>query len=83
MSFEHLERAGFTVGGFIDYELTSYANGTLILQDKRAQIEGFAGGGFRGHVLLLDNESVLKTAVPDPLKEALRQLIGKVPFRDS
>lgn len=61
-------------------EFTSFSHGAegLVASECSEEIQGLAGGGFRGEVIVLP-DSVLKTGITTPTKEFLRELNGAIP----
>ena len=63
-------RDTLAVGKQLTFDVYQYESAYPI--SITATIEGVKGGGFYGQVLLLDNDTVLKTAQPDGFHELLR-----------
>lgn len=76
--YGHLEGEGIHVGEQLSYTVQAGLSGekTSVVKEK---VEGFAGGGFFGSVILLP-EKVIKTAQPDPFHELLREINWPIPF---
>ncbi len=78
-SFEHLREAGIAPGETLAFNLHEVTPDGIRQTETAQPVEGFAGGGFYGSVILLP-DSVIKTAQPGPGHEFLREINWPVPF---
>ena len=79
MSYRHLIEAGIRSGEPLDLCLQRVSPDSLEPVNINRNVEGFAGGGFYGSVILL-GDLVVKTAQPAAFHELLRQMNWPVPF---
>lgn len=78
-SFEHLTEAGIAPGETLAFDLREVTPAGVSQTETAQPVEGFAGGGFYGSVVVLP-DSVIKTAQPGPGHEFLREINWPVPF---
>lgn len=78
-SHRHLERAGIREREPLSFSVRQIEPNGISQTEVTAGVEGFAGGGFNGSVLLLPN-SVIKTGQPGAVRELLRQWNWPVPY---
>lgn len=76
--YRHLEKEGIRVGKRLSYTVREGLSGEKASPSEE-KVEGFAGGGFFGSIILLP-EKVIKTAQPDPFHDFLREINWPIPF---
>jgi hypothetical protein len=69
---------GLEVGQTLEFTSVSHGVDGVVSRDHFDVVEGLAGGGFRGKVIVLP-DSVLKTGITTPTKKFLRELNGAIP----
>jgi hypothetical protein len=73
-SYHHLAEAGIETGREVPFGLCQISPlGDVDIQLRRERVEGLAGGGFHGSVVLL-RDDVIKTARPDSLRQLVRDI---------
>lgn len=78
-SYRHLEKVGIQEGEPLSFNLRTIEPNHTAQVGSCEVVEGLAGGGFNGSVILL-KDSVIKTAQPGPLHELLRQMNWPTPY---